>query len=393
VIVGIDWSPSDHFLRGDGKGGFVSVTRSAGIVPATTLATMGFASADLDNDLVPELYIAGIARYADSDKQHPRVDPKVVCAELEIDARRTECERDMRTRSVFQGAMQKLAIGRCQNIKDLDLRGDCVLFAALAQPNAFGADEICSVFPDSWKQVSELCLAYRKPTPKHKSDDYPEEIPQVDGDNVLLVRGSDGKLTDRAKDWGLARAGWTWNAKFGDLDNDGYVDLYAANGWYKSEHFESNYFYRNNQGRAFTEETEASGLGTFFPTLAYTYVDFDNDGDLDVVSVGPYGPVWVFVNNSQSGNAVAFELRGGGANAFGIGAKVTAFSGDGGTMHQKKELLASGGYLSFDAPVLHFGIGAHTAVNRVEIEWPDGARTEIAGPFRAGARHGLSRGR
>ncbi|MFN0179883.1 MAG: CRTAC1 family protein [Gemmatimonadales bacterium] len=391
VIVGIDWSPSDQFLRGDGKGGFVAVKRSDGVIPATTLATMTFASADLNNDLAPELYIAGIARYSDRDKAHPRVDPRTICTELEIDARRQECENDMRLRAVFQGAMQKLAIGRCQSIKALDSRGDCVVFAALAQPNAFRAGEVCSVLPETWKQVSTLCTAYRRPTPKHKADDYPEEIPQVDGDNVLLVRGSDGKLADRAKDWGLARAGWTWNARFGDVDNDGFVDLYAANGWYKSEHFESNYFFRNNGGRSFAEETESSGLGSYFPTLAYTYVDLDNDGDLDVISVGPYGPVWVFVNNSQSGNAVTFELRSDRGNAFSIGARLTAYYGEGGTLHQKKELFASGGYLSFDAPVLHFGIGTHDAVTRVEIEWPDGSRSQVAGPFRAGSRYRLNR--
>jgi len=391
VVVGIDWSVSDRFLRGDGKGGFEPVKRSEGIIPATTRATMSFASADLDNDLVPEMYIGGVARYDDRDKAHPRVDPRAACAELEIDARRAKCEDDMRLREVFQSAMQKLAIGRCQSIKTPDLRGDCVLFAALAQPNAFNTDEICSVFPASWKQVSQLCAAYRKPTPKHKADDRHEEIPQMDGDNVLLARGADGKLADRAKEWGLARAGWTWNAKFADLDNDGWSDLYAANGWYKSEHFESNYFFRNNGRGGFTEETEPAGLGTYFPTLSYSYVDFDNDGDLDVISVGPYGPVWVFTNNSQSGNAVMFELRHPSRNAFGIGAKVTVHYGEGERLHQRKELLASGGYLSFDAPVLHFGLGSETAVARVEVQWPDEKVSKIPGPFRAGNRYRLSR--
>jgi uncharacterized membrane protein YraQ (UPF0718 family) len=401
VILGLDWSPSDQFLRGDGRGGFAAVRRRDGLVPVTTLSTMSLSTGDVDNDLRPEIYVGGVARYPETDPDHPRRPPQEICAELESSDRRRACEGDMRLRAVFEDALRKRAPGRCGALDSDSTRRDCVLFAALAQHGKFSAADVCDLLPPTWDQVGYLCRAFRTSSaqavtvtygsPRHGLADSADAIPQIDGENVLLVRGPDGRFVDRARDLGVSRAGLTWNAKFADLDNDGWVDLYVANGWYRYRKYESSYFFRNRGGEGFSEEGAGTGLRTLFPTLAYTYVDLDNDGDLDVVSVPIYGPVWVFVNNSQSGNALGFELRDRPGNVFAIGARVTVYPGDGEGPPQIRELQASGGYLSFDAPVLHFGLGQGGRVSRVVVHWPDGATSELAGRFAAGYRYRVTR--
>ena len=75
-----------------------------------------------------------------------------------------------------------------------------------------------------------------------------QAIPVTMMDNVLLMSTGDGRFVDQASEWGVQTGGFTWNAKFADLDNDEFVDLYVVNGWFPSPRRESNFFYQNQQG-------------------------------------------------------------------------------------------------------------------------------------------------
>jgi len=242
------------------------------------------------------------------------------------------------------------------------------------------------------KETATLCYGFRGIAPTHPAQDFPEDIPQRVDDHVLLVADKDGKFVDRAREMGISRSGLTWNARFADVDNDGWTDLYAVQGWFRFPRFESNYFFHNDAGRRFSERTADVGLESFFPTLAYTYVDLDNDGDLDIVTVPTFGPIWIYTNNTQAGNAVEFELNDlRTANRFGVGATLKVYGSGGEGQAQMRAIEASGGYLSFDAPVAHFGLGDGRAVARLELDWPDGTRSKIEGPFPAGSRYRITR--
>src|SRR5262249_44322257 len=114
--------------------------------------------------------------------------------------------------------------------------------------------------------------------------------------------------------------------------------------------------------------------------------------DLDIVAVPISGPVLVYVNNSKK-NRIAFELRDLAGNRFGIGSKIVIRYGPGGARHQLREIQASGGFISFDAPIAYFGLGEFQAVDSVEVQWSTGERSEIRGDFRAGARYVVRRAR
>ena len=120
------------------------------------------------------------------------------------------------------------------------------------------------------------------------------------------------------------------------------------------------------------------------------YVDVDNDGDLDVVVAPGVGPILVYRNNSTR-NRIAFELRDDIGNRSGIGSRILITYGSGDTRHQMRELQASGGFTSFDAPVAYFGLGDFDRVDRVEVQWPTGERSETHADFPAGTRYFLDR--
>jgi hypothetical protein len=108
------------------------------------------------------------------------------------------------------------------------------------------------------------------------------------------------------------------------------------------------------------------------------------------VTVPVVGPILVFVNNSTR-NRIAFELRDEVGNRSGIGSKVIVHYGPGGTRHQLREIQAGGGFISFEAPIAYFGLGDFQQVERVEVQWSTGERSEIHAAFPAGARYVIHR--
>jgi len=124
---------------------------------------------------------------------------------------------------------------------------------------------------------------------------------------------------------------------------------------------------------------------------AYTTLDFDRDGDLDFITNSINGPLWLLRNNNRDGNSIEFQLYDEVGNRDGIGTKFTIHYGPDGERHQLRELKASGGYLSFDEPLIHFGLGDFESAERLIIQWSTGGSTEIPGPFHAGQRYTLQR--
>jgi hypothetical protein len=209
--------------------------------------------------------------------------------------------------------------------------------------------------------------------------------------NILLQGSREGTFTDVARDTGVYDGAWTWNAKFADLDNDEWQDLYLATGWWLEDRRYSNRFFHNDGGRKFTVREKEFGLTNLLKVGAYTYIDIDNDGDLDIVSTAMHGFITVFINNEARNNLITFEFRDQKGNVFGIGNKVYVHYGPGGERHQVREIKASSGFLSFDAPYAHFGLGPHRQVHRVEIVWSTGEKTVIDKTLEANRRYIISR--
>ncbi|MFC6954229.1 CRTAC1 family protein [Halorubellus litoreus] len=189
--------------------------------------------------------------------------------------------------------------------------------------------------------------------------------------NTLLVNQGDGRFGDRADAYGVRRGGWGWAASLTDFDNDGDRDL-----WQATQHVlridpeDPRYTYAmlwEREGSSFRSR-DASERGVAERNgRGMVSIDYDNDGDRDVVAATYGGPVTVYENTVAGGNSVAFEVvDDDGATALGAVVTVSA-NGEETVVHQ----TANVDYLSQEPRVEHVGLGSATTVT-ITVEWPDG---------------------
>ena len=395
LIIGNDFpNGPDAFYRND-EGTLRRIRIDDDVVTdPTTMTTMSIASADLDNDLRYEIYLAEIAQGDVNTVRDRNRRAEDVCAEMSGEDE-AQC---LRVLNRYQVAMMARRTGRfepCLGYPSRPMQQGCLFEAAIQlDVNALlGAPRDTSPCRDILAAhgglYADICRrsfsgrASRKPTPY--------DLPQVKKTNVLFQRDADGRLVDIFDEDQMEITEWSWNAKFADLDHNRWQDLYVVNGFLLNRFNGSNQAFAGVGGGRFQKRTEALGLGSHVPTGAYAFTDFDRDGDLDVITVPYIGPMQVFENQAATGNAVTFELRDGRGNAFGIGSTVTVRLADG--SQQIREVKTGGGFLSFDEPVAHFGLGDADAVDAVTVTWSTGETTALPGPFAAGHRYVLSRGR
>lgn len=135
-----------------------------------------------------------------------------------------------------------------------------------------------------------------------------------------------------------------------------------------------NYVYLNNGDLTFNHSPNNYGLSYKGFSNGASYGDLDNDGDLDVVINNLNDYVKIFENLSEKEedrNFLKIRLKAEGSNVFGLGAKVKVFYDE---KMQMQELMATRGYLSSVDPVVHFGLGNEKKIDSLEVTWPDGAR-------------------
>lgn len=197
-----------------------------------------------------------------------------------------------------------------------------------------------------------------------------------DSDRQVLYRNNgDGTFTDVTKESGLYHAYGAMGANFGDINSDGYVDIYLATGAPQMGRLERDALFQNNGDGTFIDATVALGLGNIGKGHGVTFGDADADGDVDIyVPVGGafIGDQWhnLFYQNTGTGNNyLTLKLVGAKSNRDGIGAKVTLNLGDS-TIY--REVSGGGGFGSTNSLPLEIGLGTHTKVDTLEIVWPSG---------------------
>lgn len=392
VFVGNDFDQADMIYLGSDSG-LKKVSRTEGLFQRVTMQTMSLDSGDIDNDLSLEIYAAQVTGHFDSDRSRTEqlLPGSIRCDEYDDGDWRERCVRRLEVHEVTRLASTRQDPSVCSMLTVRDDLGECLAFQLLETAARFNKDPaLCDLFPARWKNFAAICLDAQQEPPVYDAEQTDLEIPQVWGVNMLFTSTDEKRYIDVAEQMGVDLTGWTWNAKFNDLDNDGWLDLFAVNGFYRSDKRESNLFFRNSEGNGFRDETSEAGLENYLGTATYTVLDMDNDGDLDLVTVSMEGPVWIYRNNTQA-NSISFELDNGMQNRFAIGARIVIRYGENNDLKQLRELKAGGGFLSYDAPQAWFGLGNYDAVNQVEITWPDGSISKIDQVLEARNRYRITR--
>ncbi len=204
-------------------------------------------------------------------------------------------------------------------------------------------------------------------------DDY-NVLYRNDGQNSF----TDASYSARVAAVSLPYVGW--GTRFFDYDSDGWVDLFVANGhvYPQINNFhQRNFVHRNNRDGTFTEMAEQLGAPFALKHAARgaAFGDVDNDGDVDIVISNLGGEAQVLRNDGgNANNAVLIKTVGVRSNRDGIGARVKVVSGD---LVQKDEVRSGDSYISQSDFRLHFGLERRTKVDLIEIRWPSGAIDKI----------------
>jgi hypothetical protein len=176
---------------------------------------------------------------------------------------------------------------------------------------------------------------------------------------------------------------------FTDFDNDGWVDLFIANGHVyqgvenstvKGHYKQINLLFHNNHDATFTDVTaqaQAHGTGFSVPHLGRgaAFADLFNDGHEDIVVGNNDDPPSILRNRSGGANHfVSFKLVGTRSNRDALGARIRVRAG---SISQIREIAAAGSYLSQSDTRAHFGLGQSAQIDSIEVSWPSGIRQEF----------------
>ena len=172
-----------------------------------------------------------------------------------------------------------------------------------------------------------------------------------------------------------------WGTGFVDFDNDGWLDLFVANGHVYPQvdaipggpkYREPMQLFRNLRDGTFADISATSGLAQIAVACrrGAAFGDINNDGNMDIALLNVGEPPTLLLNRVQNENhRVLFKLIGIKSNRAAIGARVTILASG---VRQFSEVRAGGSYLSQNDLRQHFGLGPATKIDSVEIRWPNG---------------------
>jgi hypothetical protein len=206
----------------------------------------------------------------------------------------------------------------------------------------------------------------------------------VDAGIPHVFRGTpSGEFFDATRDLGLVEPTLPMGSNFGDLDNDGYLDMYLGTGSPDYKMILPNKLYHNLDGQTFSDISEAAGLSHLQKGHGVAFADLDADGDQDVfIQMGGAYPVdkyydALYENPGFDNNSVAIELVGNESNRFGVGSRIRIKIEEEGQTRSIYRWVNSGGSFGGNPLRNQIGVGRAAHIASLEIYWPKTDTTQL----------------
>ncbi|MFQ5670978.1 MAG: CRTAC1 family protein [Acidobacteriota bacterium] len=316
----------DILYRNQGDGTFEDVTRSAGVWLQVPRYTLGVVAADYDNDGDTDLYVANDG--------------------------------------VVNSLWQNRGRGR---FTDMGMPSLTALSGEGAPQAGMGAD-FGDFTGDGWLDLVVTNFSH---------------------DLNTLYRNMRGRFfQDESHEDGMypTAMSLSWGTGFHDFDRDGDLDLFIANGHVYPEvddqdigtHYRQHNHLFLNVNRKFQEVAARSGPGLALARSfrGAAFADYDNDGDMDILVTALNDDAVLLRNDTPpAGHFLQVHLVGTRSNRDGVGARATLTTKSHGKLIRERK--GGGSFMSASDPRLHFGLGADTRAEVLEIQWPSGLRTTL----------------
>lgn len=393
---------AEHLYRNNGNGTFSDVTTEAGTTDPLWSTSASFFDYDRDGDL--DLYVANYLDFtlAGNKLCYDTVGARDYCsprAYRPLPDRLYRNDGKGRFADVTDAAGIARAVGAGLGVVAGDYNRDGwldVYVANDATPNQLWINRRDGTFRDEGLLSGAALNAAGNPEGSMgiAAGDFDADadedlfVTNIVGETfVLYANDGQGNFEDVRTAIGVARptAAFTgFGTDWFDYDNDGWLDLFVANGSVNIVEAQrgqptpfrmTNQLFRNLEGRRL-EETSASAGPAFARAdigRGAAFGDIDNDGDTDIVVTNNGGPVRLLLNQAAAGSHwLQVRLEHSPANRFAIGAWV-GFEREGRPTLWRR-VKTDGSYLSASDSRVHFGLGASATRGAVVVQWPDGPR-------------------
>lgn len=358
---------SDHLYRNNGDGTFDDVTKEAGILNYGW--SLSLSTSDINGDGWPDIYVS---------VDHDLPDKYYIN------------QKDGTFKSSVKTSMAHISLSS-MGLDVADINNDQL-------NDVFVVDMLSQ---DNYRQKTQMGIMNPK-----KAENFVERGYHIQSmRNMLQLNRGSEQFSEIGQMSKVSMSDWSWAALLVDLDNDGWKDIFVSNGYYKNfldkdklkeftkinkagitdekvffdkyiEHTRSlgssilpNICFQNRQDLKFDDISSSSGLDFVGISTGAAYADLDNDGDLDMVLNNIDAPATILSNQSREQNGYNFLKVKLNAPQI-LGSVITVNSG---AFVQKKEVLATRGYISSVDTRVVFGVGTAEELAEVQVKWPNGS--------------------
>ncbi|HVO80462.1 MAG TPA: CRTAC1 family protein [Terriglobales bacterium] len=388
-----------HLFHNNGNGTFTDVTKAAGLWGPEEFSTSA-AWVDYDRDGKLDLIVANYVQWSEKGDLYCTLDGthKSYCTPESYEGASARLWHNLGG-GKFEDATAKAKLydptSKALGVAILDYDGDGwpdILLANDTQPNKLYLNKRDGTFEDKgvlagigFSEDGVARSGMGVDAADYDRSGHPSIIITNFSNQMLSLYHNEGNglFVDEAPRSEVGRATLLtlgFGCFFFDYDNDGWPDIFVANGHIENaiervqprvRYAEPPHLFRNLGGGKFQEVTKSLGAAFSAPRVARgaAYADIDNDGALDVLITTNGGPAYLFESEGATNHSLRVKLEGAKSNRDGIGAVVRIKSGK----DSQWQMMRSGSsYLSQSELVLTFGLGSAAKADSIEVQWPSG---------------------